>query len=166
MATGKNSGGWRGNRPAPQNANDATPAKPGWKQSAARPVAATTGFSLHRKISLALTALATLLIAVFLAWLFLPSNKLLTFVINPVSTLHSAPTTITHAANPPELTTRNNELNPVEILSGKPTDELAKIRKALESNQDSRKPTAAVIIYLQVIPVVNRNPIPSTNTPQ
>ncbi|MFM7038305.1 MAG: hypothetical protein ACKO2L_11350 [Planctomycetaceae bacterium] len=158
MAAQQNSGGWRGNRPTKPGSEQPAGPEHGWKQSSRKSSGAASGGSRRSKLRLLFAALVVTVIAALLAILFMPAKRLLTFVVSPSITASSAPAVPLLAALPPAFTTRPSDLNPIELRSGPAVSELNAVLSTISAIKSVRKPDAAIVLWLQILPVPDQRP--------
>ncbi|MGV2335678.1 MAG UNVERIFIED_CONTAM: hypothetical protein LVR18_16700 [Planctomycetaceae bacterium] len=158
MAAQQNSGGWRGNRPTKPGSEQSAGPEHGWKQSSRKSSGAAFSGSPRSKLRLLFAALVVTALAVFLAFLFMPAQRLLTFVVSPNITASSAPAVPLFAALPPAFTSRPSDLNPIELRSGPAVSELNSVLSTISGIKSVRKPDAAIILWLQILPVPDQRP--------
>jgi hypothetical protein len=153
MAAQQNSGGWRGSRPTKPGSEQPAGPEHGWKQSSRKSSGPAFSGSPRSKLRLLFAALIVTALAVFLAFLFMPAQRLLTFIVSPNITASSAPAVPLLAALPPAFASRPSDLNPIELRSGPAVSELNTVLSTISSIKSVRKPDAAIILWLQILPV-------------
>jgi hypothetical protein len=158
MAAQQNSGGWRGNRPTKPGSEQSAGPEHGWKQSSRKSSGPAFSGSPRSKLRLLFAALVVTALAVFLAFLFMPAQRLLTFVVSPNITASSAPAVPLFAALPPAFNSRPSDLNPIELRSGPAVSELNTVLSTISGIKSVRKPDAAIILWLQILPVPDQRP--------
>ncbi|MEY3172824.1 MAG: hypothetical protein RLZZ436_737 [Planctomycetota bacterium] len=158
MAAQQNSGGWRGSRPTKPGSEQSAGPEHGWKQSSRKSSGPAFSGSPRSKLRLLFAALVVTALAVFLAFLFMPAQRLLTFIVSPNITASSAPTVPLLAALPPAFASRPSDLNPIELRSGPAVSELNTVLSTISSIKSVRKPDVAIILWLQILPVPDQRP--------